>query len=100
MNKSLKEKLVIVPPEKLVELIFELASDDDVSWSKVERLVSKPKDNSKKFLRRLEDIKTRGGFIPWKYSSDFSDELEDLLADFDSGVASPEEGFDLICEFY
>lgn len=100
MNKSLKEKLIAVPPEKLVELIFELSSDDDVSWSKVERLVSKPKDNSKRFLRRLEDIKTRGGFIPWKYSSDFSDELEDLLADLDSGVASPEEGFNLICEFY
>lgn len=100
MNKSLKEKLIAVPPEKLVELIVELSADDDVSWSKVERLVSNPTDNSKRFLRRLEDIKTRGGFIPWKYSSDFSDELEDLLADLDSGVASPEEGFKLIFDFY
>lgn len=100
MDKSLKEKLIAVPPEKLVDLIFDLASEDDVSWSKVHRLVSKPNDNSKRFLRRLEDIKTRGGFIPWKYSSQFSSELEDLLADLNSGVGSPEEGFQLICEFY
>lgn len=100
MNKSLKEKLIAVAPDKLVDLIFDLASENDVAWSKVERLVSKPTDNSKRFMRRLEEIKNRGGFISWKYSAQFADELSDLLADLESGVASQEEGFSLICEFY
>ncbi len=98
--KTLREHLLKVAPEKLVDLIFDLASDDDVSLSKVERLVSRPKDNSKRFLKRLKEIKNRGGFVPWKYSSKFADELSDLLADLESGVDTPEEGFDLICEFY
>lgn len=100
MNESLKDKLIKVTPEKLVDLIFDLATESDVAWGKIERLVSKPTDNSKRFIRRLEGIKNRGGFIPWKYSSQFGDELSDLLADLESGVSSPEEGFSLICEFY
>lgn len=100
MPESIKERLLRVEPQKLVDLIFDLASDNDVSWSKIERLISKPTDNSKRFLRRLNEIKNRDGFVPWKNSSQFSDELSDLLADLDSGVSSPEEGFQLICEFY
>lgn len=100
MNASLKSKLLEVPAEQLVDLIFDLADESDVSWSKIERLVSKPNENSKRFLRRLEEIKNRGGFIPWKYSSKFADEMTDILADLEIGVSSPEEGFKLICEFY
>jgi hypothetical protein len=100
MNASLKSKLLEVPVAQLVDLIFDLADESDVSWSKIERLVSKPNENSKRFLRRLEEIKNRGGFVPWKYSSKFADEMTDILADLEVGVSSVEEGFKLICEFY
>lgn len=99
-GKDIKSKLLEVDPNKLVDLIFDLASDNDVAWSKVERLVSKPNENSQRFLRRLNEIKNRGGFVPWKYSSEFADELTDILEDLNTGVSSAEEGFQLICEFY
>lgn len=100
MNHSLKERLFTISQEKLIDLIFELAGDSDVSWSKIQRLVSKPRDNSDRFIRRLDELKSRKGFVPWKYSSDFAEEVSDVLADLDAGIDSPEEGFSLICEFY
>lgn len=100
MSESLKTQLLGQDPEKLVELIFDIAGESEISWAKIERLVSKPSDNSKRFVQRLNDIKNRGGFIPWKYTSQFADKLTDLLEDLNSGVSSPEEGFRLICQFY
>lgn len=99
-NKNLKEQLSKVPAEKLVDLIFDLANENEVSWSKIERLVSKPNENTKRFLRRLDEIRNRGSFVPWKYASQFADEMSDILEDLENCAGSPEERFSLICEFY
>lgn len=100
MSESLKTKLLKVAPESLVNLLIELAGDDEVSWSKIERLVSRPQDNSSRFKKRLAQLKNRGGYIPWKYASKFSEELVDLLSDLKEGASSPEQGYELICDFY
>lgn len=100
MNDSLKAKLVKVPPEKLVDLLLDLADESDVSWSKIERLVANPQENSSRFSKRLKEIKSRGGFVPWKYSSQFGSELTDLLKDLEGANQSVEEGYKLICDFY
>ncbi len=100
MTESLKSQLLKVPPEKLIELLFELAGDKEVSWSKIERLVARPKENATRFSKRLRELKSRGGFVSWKYSSHFGAELTDLLKDLDSANPQVDEGFKLICDFY
>lgn len=100
MSESLKSQLLKVPPEKLIELLFEFAGDKEVSWSKIERLVARPKENASRFSKRLRELKSRGGFVSWKYSSHFGAELTDLLKDIESANPQVEEGFKLICDFY
>lgn len=100
MQSKLKEQLLKVSPEKLVDTLLILAGEDEVAWSKIERLVSNTNENLIRYKSRLENIKARGGYISWKYVSEFADELEDLLEELKTDEITPEVGFELICEFF
>ena len=53
MQSKLKEQLLKVSPEKLVDTLLSLAGEDEVAWSKIERLVSNTNENLIRYKSRL-----------------------------------------------
>ncbi len=100
MKEALKTKLLKVSPERLIDLLFEFANEDDISLSKIERLVTSHKENISRFLKRLKKIKSRSEFVSRGYASQFGSELIDVLRDLEISNLSAEEGYDFICNFY
>ena len=101
MKKNLKQRLVSVNPEKLINILLEIAGNNKVALSKIERLVSNKTENITRFKKHLQEIKKRKKFyFSSKESKEFAKELHELLLNIKNQPINPKDGFKLICAFY
>lgn len=100
MNENRKKRLVELGAEALANALLELAIQDDVVEDLVQRLISTPTENIKRFKAKLAAIKRSRRFISWGESGGFARELEALLEDMKAGVEDPRMGAELVVAFY
>jgi hypothetical protein len=100
MSRSLKDKLIQLGPEILADMLIDISSDNELASHKVMRTVSAKSDNVKNFKSKLKYFVGSNRFVPWKYSSQFASEVSDLLRDIEQGAQSPQEGIELLFEFF
>lgn len=101
MMKNLRDQLLNVDPEKLVDALFEIASNDKIAKSKIERLLSSEKENFSRFKKHLQQIKNRRGqYFSRRDVESFAIELCELLNNLKKVNIDFKEAFNHICDFY
>lgn len=101
MEKSkIREKLLLLEKEVLVEALLEASYRDDITTSVIHRLVSKESENLIRFKSRLKSLSDRNYFISWREVSYFADELADMLDNLRAAATSPKEGLELLKLFF
>jgi len=101
MSQSQKDKLIPLGAETLADLLMEITSDSESANNKVQRAISRQTQNVKLFKEKLKYYKSDGRrYVPWKRSSSFAREVSDLIEDIKVGASKPQEGIQLLFEFY
>lgn len=99
-QEDVRERLVSLGPERLADELLRLAARTDDAAESVERLISTPEENIKRFKTRLAGLKRRRKFVDWQEAPRFARELEGLLADLRAGVDDPKAGAKLVAAFF
>jgi len=99
-NDGKRQRLIRLGSEKLADALLDLAERSDEAHNLVERLVSLPKKNIRRFKSRLRALKKKRKFIDWRGASGFARGLEDILEDLRAGVEDPHTGVELVIEFF
>ena len=100
MTEDRKQKLIDLSNEILADALLELAVHSKVADDLIERLIVTPKENTKRFEKKLSSLKHSRQFIDWRSVSGFAIELEMLLQDLKSGVSDPLTGVEQVAAFY
>lgn len=77
---TLRDKLSTLAPSDLVDFIVDLQGHDDVVDRRIASLVAHldPSNESRRLLAWIDDL-LRRGFVDWRESSAFADEIDDLV---------------------
>ena len=95
-----KQKLIHLGADALAELVLDMGYKDEMDYQKIQRAISEPSKNVKRFKQRLNDIK-KSEEIYWSDEADsLAEELSDLLQDIKQGASTPEERIGLISDFF
>jgi len=100
MADDKRRKLTELGAETLADALLSLASRIDAADELIQRLISTPKENVRRYKQKLAGLKRRRRFISWRESADFANELAMLLGDLKSAVEDPQTGIELIEAFY
>ncbi len=95
-----RERLIQVGSERLADALLELAARSDEADDMVKRVTASPTENTRRFKAKLAGLKRARRFIDWRGASGFARELEDMLADLESGVDDPETGVGMVAAFF
>jgi hypothetical protein len=95
-----KQKLLNLGAETLAEALLDLAKWSEAAENMVERMISGPEENIRRFKKNLSRIKRFQRFLKWDESGDFAQELRELLEDLRVGVKNPSTGLELITLFF
>ena len=99
-ESKLKQKLVKLRPERLVEIILEIATSDKSVREKIERLFTGPDEKVARFKTQLKGLSNRRRFIDWREAGAFAAELSGALGELGSAIDHPEEGLRLVAQFF
>ena len=100
MSSKRKQKLIDLGAELLAESLIELAERLDVANDLVERILTTPMENIKRFKTKLSTLKRSTHFVHWRESAGLAGELEVLLQDIKAVVDDPLTGVKLVASFY
>jgi len=100
MTDSRKQKLIDLGADALAEALLDCAVHSDEVDDLIEQLIATPKENVKRFKKKLSSLKHSRRFIDWRGASSFARELEMLLQNLKSGVSDPLTGVELVAAFY
>ena len=99
-SRDPRKKLIELGAPSLADALIGLCSRNDDAAALVDRLVSTPKENQKRFKAKMAGLKRSRRFIDWREVSDFARVLEALLADLRAGVDDPRTGMELVASFF
>ncbi len=97
--EAVRERLIACGPEKLANVLLQLANWNSDAHDMVERLAASREDNRKRGKTRLNKIKRGKRFYDWRATSEFAHELKAVVEDIAAAEPDPEEGFEAMCEF-
>jgi len=103
MIRNRRSNLIAVGAEALADALLELASRNDGAAYAVERLLTPPREAIGSFRSRLESVASlseRGGFIDWRHSGEYADDLFDLLSDLRAADPDPRTGVESVAVFF
>ena len=80
----MRDKLLKLSKEKLIDALLDLATDSDRAADMLERLVSSPAENLSRFEQKMDDLKSQSRFYDWRHTSSFAYELRYALEDLKS----------------
>ena len=99
--KKEKQQLIQLGAKSLAELVLDIGYKSEVGYEKIQRAISKPSQNIKRFRQRFNEIKnSEETYWSWSEVDAFAEELSDLLQDVKQGASSPEEGIGLVSDFF
>jgi hypothetical protein len=103
MGKDTRTKLIAVGAEALADALLQLASTSDRAAAEVDRLLMSPEEATGGFRDRLEEIVqyvNREGFISWRPSGNFADDIFELLLSLETANPDPRTGVELVAAFF
>ena len=100
MKDDRKRKLIDLGAETLAETLLDLSVHSEAADDLIERLIATPKENVRRFKKKLSSLRRSRRFVDWRGSSGFARELEMLLQDLEAGVTDPVTGIELVAAFY
>jgi len=101
MNDNDKlSKLMQLEKKVLAKALVDLSAKHSGVTKAIDRLISDKSTNIRRFISRLSTYKTEGEFLRWNETSEFAEELEDLLSDLEEGASSPREAIELLKMFF
>jgi hypothetical protein len=95
-----RKNLTALRKEVLVDALLELAVRDSLAGDIVDRIVSSPMENLKRFKQKLAALKRSRRFIPWGESASLARQLEEMLNEVKAAVSDPELGTELVAAFF
>lgn len=99
MKRDKKQRLIDLGAESLTEVLLDLALQSDAADDLVARLIATPRENVKRFKRKLAGLKRAKQYIDWRRVSGFARELSTLLEDLKAGVSDPLTGVEMVAAF-
>lgn len=99
-TESIRNNLIRLGPERLADVLLDLASRNDMVKDTVKRMTSNRTDNVKHFKMKLAELRESQRSVGWQGAYDFAEGLDQMLADLDTCIEDPKTGLDLITEFY
>ena len=99
-NTDTRNRLIELGPERLTDVLLNLADRHRDAEAIVKRLTATPQENTKRFKAKLAGIKRRRRFLGRGASFAFADELRGLLQDLRAGIHDYLMGVRLVVEFY
>ncbi|NLN77132.1 MAG: hypothetical protein GX139_12610 [Armatimonadetes bacterium] len=99
-DDNARKCLIQLGPERLADMLIELAAWSDEADDMVKRATADPSENIKRFKSRLAGLKRTRRFIDWRGASDFARNLERMLADLEAGVDDPKTGVEMVTAFF
>lgn len=103
MGDNTRSKLIAVGAEALADALLELASRHDRAADMVQRLLASPQEAVGLYRDRLESVTSssrRRGFIDWRHSGEYADDLCDLLLDLEASNPDPRTGIEGMAAFF
>lgn len=98
-NKA-RKRLIQLGPERLADMLMELAAWSEEADDMVKRATTDPSENIKRYKSKLAGLKRTRRFIDWRGASDFARNLERMLADLEAGVDNHMTGVDMVAAFF
>ena len=95
-----KSRLVGLGAESLADALLELSWSSEVAQDLIERLLSTPRENVRRFKRKLSGLKRRTRFVDWRASARLVEEIGSMLEDLRAGVSDPQPGLELVAAFF
>lgn len=100
MTDSRKQRLIGLGVEALADALLKCAVHSDEIDDLIEQLIALPKENVRRFKKKLSDLNHSRRFIHWRGAAGFCRELKMLLQDLAAGVDDPLTGLELVATFY
>ena len=97
---TLRDKLLALDPEQLVDALLELADFHNEADQLVERLTSTPKEKVKRIKAKLSGLKRARRFVDWREIGGFARNLKGILADLEESAADGKTGTELVSRFF
>jgi len=101
-NEDTLDRLIDVGADSLARALLHLAQRHEDAAAAVERLVSKPEARLTSFrqlVREITRLTERGGYIDWRETRAFANELEDALLALRDASPDPKLGVELTVDF-
>ena len=95
-----RDKLIKLGAEKLADALLKLAEQNEEVDDYMEHILSTPSENVVRFKAKLAGLKRRTRFITWAESRYFAQDLETMLENLEAGIKTPEEGLELVADFF
>lgn len=101
MSNQVRNQLLELGAERLVDALICLADRDDAARDLVDRMLASPKENVLRYQKKLQNLKRSSNrFVPYHKTDSYVEELRSILGDLEFGVSSPQQGVELVAEFY
>ncbi|MBX3175953.1 MAG: hypothetical protein KF886_01190 [Candidatus Hydrogenedentes bacterium] len=95
-----REKLLGLDRERLVDALVKIAARPETAEDVIERLLNTPDEKRHRAKRAIADLKSGDQYYDWRASHAFALELEGVVETIVESAASPEEGIELLAEFF
>lgn len=97
---EMKKRLLKLGVSRLAGALCTLASRNDDVADYVARLVSTPQEGNARIRSQLDELADSGCFIGYGEAYGFAKQLEGFVEDVRMNAATPEEGLELLSDFY
>lgn len=95
-----REKLLALEKSALVNALAKIAARPQTAEDVIERLLSTPDENRDRAKRVVADLRVNDRYYDWREAPTFALELEGAVESISESAASPEEGIELLVDFF
>lgn len=101
MSNQLRNQLLELGAERLVDALMRLANRDDAARDLVNRMLASPNENILRYQKKLQNLKKPSNrFVSYHEAESYVEKLRSILEDLELGVSNPQQGVALVAEFY
>jgi Family of unknown function (DUF6880) len=95
-----REKLLELGPEKLADILLNLASHNTSIYQLIDQIVSTEEENTELFCKRMTSLKDKFRGFDWDEECGVVEEFEALVSGIKENVKDAKTGLELIMGFY
>ncbi|MFA7231507.1 MAG: DUF6880 family protein [Victivallaceae bacterium] len=94
-----KDKLVELGADALADILLEVSARHENICDYIDRKLAAPEEKVERFKLKVSALKNSSGFVDYRHSEEFADELSGMLGELAESNAAPETGLQLVASF-